>query len=152
MADKERELKWFKIFTFLKYISLEPIQLDNQGSRPKKYVFWGKFSQMCEILENERWNSGKKRRFLGWFGGVLGRFGTQPPHPPIFGTNVPKKRVFFRLPLRDTDSAHFKMHFRFGKLLQHINIQHTTYPYSTVEGNLDGKGGVFPNISRVLVE
>ena len=47
----------------------------------------------------------------------MGRFGTQPPHPPIFGTNVPKKRVFFRLPLRDTDSAHFKMHFRFGKLL-----------------------------------
>ena len=31
----------------------------------------------------------KKRRFWG----VLDRFGNQPPHPPIFGKDLPKKVV-----------------------------------------------------------
>ena len=51
-----------------------------------------------EFWDHKRWNSGQKRRFLGWFGGVLGRFGTQPPHPPIFGTNVPKNVSFLGSP------------------------------------------------------
>ena len=49
-----------------------------QGRRPKKYRFLGgDLSQICllthppqsfcEIWENERWNSGQKRRFSGWF-------------------------------------------------------------------------------------
>ena len=42
----------------------------------------------CEIWENERWNSGRKRRF-------------QPPHPPTFGRNLPKKVFIGRLPLDD---------------------------------------------------
>ena len=29
------------------------------------------WSYFCEIWENERWNSGQKKLFSGWFGGVL---------------------------------------------------------------------------------
>ena len=55
-----------------------------------------------EFWENERWNSGRKRRFSGRFGilGVWTLFGNQPPHTPTFGRNLPKKNFFFlRLPL-----------------------------------------------------
>ena len=51
----------------------------------------------CEIWENKKWNSGRQRRFSGWFGGFWGvwtLFGNQPPHPPTFGRNIPKKRFF----------------------------------------------------------
>ena len=32
---------------------------------------------------------------LGGFGGVWTLFGNQPPHPPTFGKDIPKKNVFF---------------------------------------------------------
>ena len=53
-----------------------------EGVKRKKMYFLEKFSQICEpthppqgfceIWENGRWNSDRKRRFFGWFGGVWG--------------------------------------------------------------------------------
>ena len=77
--------------------------------RVKKNVFFlGDLSQIClpthppqgfcEIWEYERWNSGQKGRFSGWFGGFSGvwtLFGNQLPHPPTFVRNLPRKKVFF---------------------------------------------------------
>ena len=72
---------------------------------PPKNAFFGKFFQICEpthplqgfceIWEHERWNSGQKTRFPEWGLGVWTLFGNQPPHPPIFGKDIPKKKRFF---------------------------------------------------------
>ena len=48
------------------------------------------------FLFPKRWNLVEKGNFLGDFGGFWGVwtfFGSQPPHPPTFGRDVPKKRV-----------------------------------------------------------
>ena len=53
----------------------------------------------CEIWENERWNSGRKRRFSGWFGGVsrgldlVWESATPPTH--IWERSPQKNGVFF---------------------------------------------------------
>ena len=48
----------------------------------------------CEIWENASWNSGRKRQFSRWFWGGWALFGNQPPYPPTFGKDLPKKTFF----------------------------------------------------------
>ena len=97
MADKERELKWFKIFTFLKYISLEPIQLDNQGSRPKKYVFGESFPKCVRFWKTKGEIRVKKDDFRGDLEALgdldfVWESATPPNH---IWENFPKKNRFF---------------------------------------------------------
>ena len=77
----------------------------------KKRFFLGNLSQIClpthppqgfcKIWENERWNLGRKRRFSGWFGGVLRGLNlvwesaTPPTH---IWERYPKKTGFLYLP------------------------------------------------------
>ena len=42
---------------------------------------------------------GSKRAIFGVIWGVLTFFGNQPPHPPTFGRDLPKKTFFLLLPL-----------------------------------------------------
>ena len=88
-----------------------PVQINSQslGKAYKKTRFLGDFFQMylpahplqgfCEIWEIERWNSGRKRRFQGDFGGFEGFgpcLGITHPH---LGEISQKKSFFGRLPL-----------------------------------------------------
>ena len=81
--------------------------LNSKGRPPQKKTFFlGDLSQIClltpgfcEIWENERWNSGRKGRFSGWFWGVLRGLdlvwesATPPTH--IWERSPKKKRFFF---------------------------------------------------------
>ena len=80
-----------------------------EAAKKKKRFFLGDLSQIClpthppqgfcEIWENERWNSGRKGRFSGWFGGVLRGLdlvwesATPPTH--IWERSPKKNRFFF---------------------------------------------------------
>ena len=73
----------------------------------KKKVFLGDLSQIClpthprvfvrfGKTKGEIWvEKGDFRGNLGGFWGVWILFGNQPPHPPTFGKDFPKKTVFF---------------------------------------------------------
>ena len=72
------------------------------GKLPKKNVFfWDIFPKsvyppqgFCEIWEYERWNSGQKGRFSGWFGGFGPCLGVSHPTHPHLGEISKKKRFF----------------------------------------------------------
>ena len=93
-----KSVHWHIFIKECTYVVLgEPPTPPKKKKERKKDVFWGEFSQMlpthpshgyCEIWEHERWHSGRKRRFSGWFiffEGFSALFGNHPPHPPTFG-------------------------------------------------------------------
>ena len=58
-------------------------------THPRVFVRFGK-------TKGEIWvKKGNFRGNLGGFWGVLTLFGNQPPHPPTFGRDLPKKNGFF---------------------------------------------------------
>ena len=77
----EYVVTWIFYYFGSKEIFKIKLPLLGKGSCQKKTFFLEYLSQIClpthppqgfcEIWENERWNSGRKRRFSGWFGGVL---------------------------------------------------------------------------------
>ena len=93
-----------------------------RGAPQNKSHFFGKVfpnlfthppQGFCEIWENERWNLGRKGNFrgdLGGFWGVWTLFGSQPPHPPTFGRDLPKKNGFFFGSFPKATVLQFKLH------------------------------------------
>ena len=78
-----------------------------------------------------------KGRFSGWFCGVRGRFGNQPPHPPIFGKVFPKKLFFWGgLPL-DAISKFFQLS-RAGAILNPLHTGRSASVNRCSAGTADG--------------
>ena len=63
--------------------------LPNLFTHPRVFVRFGRTKGEIRV------EKGDFRGDLGGFWGVWTLFGNQPPHPPTFGRDLPKKRFFF---------------------------------------------------------
>ena len=70
---------------FLGYLPKSQICLP---THPRVFVRFGRTKGEILVEKGDFWGD------LGWFWGVWTLFGNQPPHPPTFGRNLPKKNVF----------------------------------------------------------
>ena len=126
---------------FLQFFCHFPFELGEPPPTHKKRFFLEKtFPDLwthpptpgfCEIWENERWNSGRKGRFSGWFGGVLRGLdlvwesATPPTH---IWERSPKKTCFFTPSLMTWEYCIYSCFFCILFLLKRMEMISSSFP------------------------